>query len=172
MVMLAVCLGMRSSDICNLQFANLYWDRNTIEFSTIKTGKHTVLPLTPELGNAIIHYLQKVRPNVNIPQLFIRFQAPFGPLKPAILHTIVTEAFHNAGIVIPAGKRHGPHALRASLAGEMLKKDVPLPIISEVLSHSNINTTKTYLKVDLPHLRVLALDVPGLEGVWMGGARL
>lgn len=172
MVLLAVRLGMRSSDICNLEFKNIHWDRNTIEFTTRKTGKHTVLPLTAELGNAIIHYLQKVRPPINSPQLFMRFQKPYAPLKPSILHSIVTQAFHDAGIIIPAGKRHGAHALRASLAGEMLKKDVPLPVISEVLSHSNLNTTKIYLKIDIPHLRILALEVPGIEGVWMGGERL
>lgn len=92
-------------------------------------------------------------------------------LKPASLHTIVTKAFHDSGIVINPGRRHGPHALRASLATAMLEENIPLPVISETLSHSTTDTTKIYLKVDIHHLRPLALEVPDLAGVWMGGIR-
>ncbi len=81
----------------------------------------------------------------------------------------MTQAFHDAGVVIPAGKRHGPHALRASLASEMLQQNVSLSVISETLSHANTDTTKIYLKIDFDHLRKISLDVPNLDGVWMGG---
>lgn len=84
----------------------------------------------------------------------------------------MTKAFRDAGIVINSGRRHGPHALRASLATAMLEKEIPLPIISETLSHSSTDTTKIYLKVDMTHLRRIALNVPPLKGVWMGGVRI
>lgn len=45
-------------------------------------------------------------------------------------------------------------------------------MISETLSHSNTDTTQIYLKVDMYHLRKLALEVPDLTGVWMGGVRI
>jgi site-specific recombinase XerD len=86
------------------------------------------------------------------------------------MHKMVTAAIRKAGVVIPCGKRHGPHALRASLASSMLRNNVPLPIISETLSHSSTDTTRVYLKVDIDNLRCLALDVPLLSGIWMGGA--
>jgi len=54
----------------------------------------------------------------------------------------------------------------------MLEKEIPLPIISETLSHSSTDTTKIYLKVDMTHLRRIALNVPPLKGVWMGGVRI
>lgn len=76
----------------------------------------------------------------------------------------------NAGIVIQPGKHHGPHALRASLASEMLAHNTPLPLISETLSHECMDTTRVYLKIGIVHLRVLSLDVPSLGNVWMGGA--
>jgi site-specific recombinase XerD len=98
-------------------------------------------------------------------------ETPHGALKPASLHMIVTRAFRNTGIIINPGRRHGPHALRASLATAMLNENVPLPVISETLSHSTTDATRIYLKVDIPNLRRLALEVPGLEGIWMGGAR-
>lgn len=172
MVLMAVRLGMRASDICGLEFKNIHWEKNTIEFITQKTGKSTVLPLIADVGNAIIKYLKEVRPDVKDNHVFLRMQAPFGKLNPAALHNIVTKAFRDANVVVNPGRKHGPHALRASLATMMLEKEVPLPVISETLSHSNTDTTKIYLKVDMHHLRKLALEVPDLTGVWMGGVRI
>jgi len=170
MVLLAVRLGIRASDICNLRFENLNWQNSTVEFTVQKTGRHAVLPLTGEVGNAIIEYLRYSRPATDDKHIFIRLQKPYRDLRPASLHTIVTLAMRNAGIKIPPGKRHGPHALRASLASEMLSRNTPLPVISETLAHTCTNTTRIYLKIDISHLRELSLDVPPLRNVWMGGA--
>lgn len=172
MVLMAVRLGMRASDICGLEFKNIHWEKSTIEFVTQKTGKSTVLPLTADVGNAVIKYLKEVRPSVTDDHVFLRMQAPFCKLNPAALHSIVTKAFRDADIVVNPGRKHGPHALRASLATAMLENETPLPVISETLSHSNTDTTKIYLKVDMHHLRKLALEVPDLTGVWMGGVRI
>lgn len=172
MVLMAAQLGMRASDICGLEFENLHWEKSTVEFVTQKTGKATVLPLTAEVGNAIIKYLKEVRPASSDSHVFLRMQAPHTKLNPAAMHSIVTKAFRDADIVVNPGRRHGPHALRASLATFMLENETPLPVISEALSHSTTDTTKIYLKVDMHHLRPLALDVPDLTGVWMGGVRV
>ena len=172
MVLMAAQLGMRASDICGLEFENLYWEKSTVEFVTQKTGKATVLPLTADVGNAIIKYLKEVRPASSDSHVFLRMQAPYTKLNPAALHSIVTKAFRDADIIVNPGRRHGPHSLRASLATSMLKNETPLPVISEALSHSTTDTTKIYLKVDMHHLRPLALDVPDLTGVWMGGVRV
>lgn len=172
MVLMAAQLGMRASDICGLEFENLHWEKSTFEFVTQKTGKATVLPLTADVGNAIIKYLKEVRPASSDSHVFLRMQAPHTKLNPAAMHSIVTKAFHDADIVVNPGRRHGPHALRASLATSMLENETPLPVISEALSHSTTDTTKIYLKVDIHHLRPLALDVPDLTGMWMGGVRV
>lgn len=172
MVLMAARLGIRASDICALEFKNIHWERNTIEFVTVKTGKPAVLPLPADVGNAIIRYIKDVRPSSEDHHIFLRMQAPFKKLNPASLHMIVTNAFRDAGITARPGRCHGPHALRASLATSMLEKEIPLPVISEVLSHSDTDTTKMYLKVDMHHLRKIALEVPGLTGVWMGGVRI
>jgi integrase/recombinase XerD len=170
MVLLAARYGIRASDISALLFENIHWNENTINFSTVKTGKHTVLPLTGEIGNAIIQYLKYGRPNTEEKHVFIRLQKPYREIQPSNLHGIVTRAMRSAGIVIQPGKRHGPHALRASIATEMLKQNVPLPVISEALSHNSTDTTKIYMKVDVGHLKILSLNVPPLGNVWMGGA--
>jgi site-specific recombinase XerD len=50
------------------------------------------------------------------------------------------------------------HSLRSTLAKNMLEAQAPLPVISEVLGHQNINTTSIYLKIDIEGLRKCALD--------------
>jgi site-specific recombinase XerD len=42
----------------------------------------------------------------------------------------------------------------------MLKKEVPLPVISGILGHSSTETTKIYLKVDFKQLKKCALPIP------------
>jgi site-specific recombinase XerD len=59
--------------------------------------------------------------------------------------------------------------LRATLASEMLAKHVPLPVISEALTHASSETTRVYLKIDKEQLRAYVLEVPPPGNVWMGG---
>jgi integrase len=173
MVLLAARLGMRSSDITNLMLSNIDWHKDEISFTTQKTGKFTTLPLTTEIGNAIICYLKQERPECKgCNFIFLRLQKPYRSLQPSALYRIVSKAMRDAGVFVPSGKRKGPHSLRASLASNMLNNNTPLPVISEVLSHSSTDTTKVYLKVDFEQLRRLSLDVPSLSGVWMGGVMI
>ncbi|MDP3487617.1 MAG: site-specific integrase [Bacillota bacterium] len=169
MCLLAARLGMRASDICELTFVNLKWQRSTIEFFVKKTGKSAVLPLLDEVGESLIEYLRHGRPESTDNHVFLRLQKPYGKLLPSVLHSIVAQSFRGAGISLLPGRRQGPHSLRASLASAMLNKNTPLPVISEALTHSNTDTTLVYLKIDISHLRNYALDVPPLANVWMGG---
>ena len=45
-------------------------------------------------------------------------------------------------------------------ATNMLAGDVPYPVISGILGHSNANTTRKYLAVDVERLRAMSLEVP------------
>lgn len=65
-----------------------------------------------------------------------------------------------AGIHFEKTRKHGPHALRHSLAGILLEKKTPLPVISEVLGHKNTESTRYYLRIDMNSLRQCALEVP------------
>ena len=171
MLILAARLGMRASDICNLTLDNIKWQQNSIEFISIKTSQFVSLPLLNDVGEAIIDYLKHGRCESDSKHLFLCFATPVRPLKPSNLHGIVGTATRNADIHLLAGTHRGPHALRASLASEMLNNNTPLPVISEALSHKNTNTTRIYLKIDIEQLRAYALDIPSLGNIWMGVAK-
>ena len=159
MLLLASRLGMRAGDICSLSFSHLQWAQNTIELRQGKTQEPLVLPLLPDVGSAIIDYVKYGRPTTDSTTVFVRHTCPITPLTPPTLHSIVWHYLQRAGIQVPDGKKHGPHALRHSLASALLEHNVPLTVISEVLGHTSAQTTTLYLKIDLPHLRQCALEV-------------
>lgn len=163
MILLAARLGLRASDICGLKFENIHWETNTILLIQQKTKEKITLPLLEEIGNAIIDYLKYGRPVSKLPYIFIHSNQPYDRLAEPTLHSIVSFYLRRAGIRNVNEKKHGPHALRHSLAGFLLEKRTPLPVISEVLGHTNTESTKTYLRIDLESLRQCALEVPLLD---------
>lgn len=160
-IVLAARLGLRSQDICDLAFDNLKWETNTIELLQEKTEEPIVLPLLEDVGLAIIDYLKYGRPDYEFTNaIFLRLAPPMGKLQAPTLHSIVAEHMRIAGIKTEDGKKHGPHALRHSLASALLEENTPLPVISEILGHRNTASTSVYLKIDVNQLRTCSLEPP------------
>ena len=158
-------LGIRSSDIINLRFENLNFTANVIEMAQVKTGEPLRLPLTDEIRNAISDYTNHGRSDHNSNYLFLSFNAPIRPLGDRAIYLIVSRAFKIAGVQID-GRKHGPHALRASLATALLNEGYSYPIITKVLGHKDPNTAQHYVKVDITHLRECAMQVPSPSGIF------
>jgi len=159
-ILIAARLGLRASDISKLKFENLHWNTSTIEIEQFKTGKDLVLPLLPDVGNAIIDYLRYGRPKSAEPYVLLTERPPYGHFNTSNVVThVVQRAFINAGINIK-GKKFGPHSLRHSLGFRMLEQSTVLPVISEVLGHESTESTRYYLRIDLKSMRQCMLDVP------------
>jgi integrase len=167
MLMLAAKLGIRSSDISGMVFQDIKWADNKIEFIQQKTGKAISLPLVNDVGDAIIDYL-KVRPHADTKHVFVRMQPPYSRLYSGSLYGITRNYMSRADVHIPPGKKRGPHSLRHSLSSRLLECSVPLPVISEILSHSSSDITKVYLRIDISQLRECALPVPLLQFAQQG----
>ena len=63
MFLLMARTGLRISDVVSLRFSNIDWKNSTISLSQQKTGNNLGLPLSKELGMAIISYLKDGRPS-------------------------------------------------------------------------------------------------------------
>jgi len=157
-VMLAARLGMRASDIAGLRFENLYWEESKIVFNQYKTGNEIELPLLPDVGNAIIDYLKYGRPKSNDTYIFLCTKSPYTRIYTSSITGVVHKALIRAGVSIE-NRKHGPHALRHSLAGILLEKGTIVPVISEVLGHKNTESTNYYLRIDLKSMRQCCLEV-------------
>ncbi|GHS92035.1 hypothetical protein FACS1894203_3890 [Bacteroidia bacterium] len=160
MVLLAARYGLRISDIIGMRYCNLDWEHNRIIVVQQKTGKKVVLPLSEEVGEAIINYLKYSRPKIESPFIFITAHAPYTELRSSGgMNKTISEYFRIAGVSF-TNRKHGPHALRHSLASNLLKSNETLPVISGILGHSSTETTLEYLRVDMDLLKQCALDVP------------
>ena len=128
-----------------------------------QTGNALSLPLSKELGMAIISYLQDGRPQSSSAFIFLSHNAPFQPLGE---HNNFNPEFHKylrrAGIAIPTKRHTGVHTIRHSFATNMLRKGTPVQDVSQILGHSNISVTETYLRVDIEHMRLCSLSLEGL----------
>lgn len=159
MTMLAARCGLRISDIIGLRFCNLRWESNRIELVQQKTGRKVSLPLSEDVGSALIDYISHGRPDVSLPYVFITAHAPYKELSSNILAQSVGDWMRYAGID-SSKRKHGPHALRHSLATNLLGANSTMPVISEILGHATTESTAVYTKVNTSQLRQCALDVP------------
>jgi integrase/recombinase XerD len=159
LILLAARLGLRASDIANLTFSSFKWDKNIIEVAQQKTGEPVTLPLLTDVGEAVIDYIRYARPKSDVPFLFLKLNAPNDVMYANSIHHTVYARLKEAGIRIPPGKKHGPHALRHSLASALLENNVPMPVISEALGHTDTESTSVYLNIDVTRLRECAVEV-------------
>lgn len=159
-ILFAARLGLRASDISRLKFENINWDTNTIAINQVKTGKQLQLPLLPDIGNAVIDYLQYGRPDSEEPYVFLTGRPPYGCFTTSNVVThVVQRGIIKAGIDTKS-RRFGPHSLRHSLGFRMLENSTILPVISEVLGHNSSESTRFYLRIDLTSMKQCMLDVP------------
>ena len=152
-ILLACCLGIRCTDIKSLQINDFHWQEKKLIFTQSKTRTPVSLPLTQEVGWAVIDYLKHGRPNISCPYIFVRHLAPFGTFAEGDhLHQIIKRYMELAHLPT-LKKRRGMHSLRHTMASMLLEQDTPLTVISDILGHADPDSTAVYLKVNITKLR-------------------
>lgn len=158
-LLLACRLGLRAGDIRALKLDQLHWEDSTIEVTQSKTGMPLSLPLTSEVGEALIDYLKVGRPQTAHREVFLKVNPPFDPfMENSNLHHIVTYWRRLAGITFRTPRKRGLHSLRHTLATRLLEKGTPFTTIAEILGHTSLESTRIYAKADVEALRSVALD--------------
>jgi site-specific recombinase XerD len=160
-LLLLARMGFRAGDIVRLGLDDIDWEHAWIYVSG--KGRHqTRLPLTQEVGDAIIAYLQYGRPPAATDRLFIRSCAPFRAFATnGAISVIVKGAMRRAGIT--TATRGAAHILRHSAATSMLRQGASLQEIAVILRHRSIQTTEIYAKVDVAGLRAIAQPWPEVK---------
>ena len=156
--LLACWLGMRVGDIRTLKLEQIHWEDATIEVTQSKTGLPLRLPLTSEVGEALIDYLKSGRPQSAHREIFLKANPPFDPFAGNNLHHIVKYWRLLAGIRFRTPQKRGFHSLRHTLATRLLQNGTPLTTIAEILGHTSLESTRIYAKADVETLRSVALD--------------
>jgi len=170
-ILLAMHLGLRDCDICNLTFQDIDWRNDKIRLIQKKTGEPLVLPLLPDVGNALIDYILNERPKRadHYPYIFLRKQAPHNKL--VSVYSICSKLLGCMGIKPVNGNATGVHLFRYSMVHKLLVAKVPHQVITDALGHTSKESDKPYLSMEESMLRMCALNLSVIGRVsWRGGA--
>lgn len=161
MILATARLGLRISDLRQLELGDLDWRGKQIRIVQHKTGRPLSLPLLDDVGWAIIDYIRDGRPETACQKVFVKHRHPFDTFGCASsVASRLSRHAERAGIVFGPDEVCGMHSLRGALAVAMIGNGAPMPVVSAVLGHASSDTTQAYyLRFDVERLRCCALDV-------------
>jgi integrase/recombinase XerC len=114
---------------------------------TGKRGKTRIVPILPQVREALDHYIALCPFAAQKDQPLFR-GARGGPLSPALVRRSVQGARGRLGL----SERTTPHALRHSFATHLLGRGADLRSLQELLGHASLSSTQIYTQVDAAHL--------------------
>jgi len=159
-VLLAARFGLRTSDITGLSFENIDRSGGAIRLTQKKTGVQVEFPLLDEIAEALDDYISNARPESKKQNIFLCVPRPYAvALSPQRIYGIVSGYITGSGIRI-RGRRHGAHALRSSLATQLLNEGNTYSDIQQILGHTSPEAATHYICVETDKLRVCAIEVP------------
>jgi integrase/recombinase XerD len=159
-LLLLAVYGLRSGEVRRLRLDDLDWKRDRFSVVRSKSGRRELLPLEPHTGNAIALYLRQGRPKCDSRSVFVTLNAPFRSLSTGGLYNLVSRYLLP---VLGARKGRGPHALRHACARRLADAGLSLKEIGDHLGHRSPESTRIYAKVNLTSLRLVAMDLGGLQ---------
>ncbi|MFG1363075.1 MULTISPECIES: tyrosine-type recombinase/integrase [Xanthobacter] len=151
-ILLLARLGLRASEVANLNFGEIDWANGRVTLAG-KARREERLPLTQEIGDAILAYIERARPQIVSTRVFLTSAAPVRPLSRIAVKCIVRRALDRAGV---KSIHRGAHVLRHSAATAMLRNGVSLAGVGAVLRHRSPSVTALYAKVDIGLLSEIA----------------
>ena len=158
-LMLLAIYGLRRGEVSRLRLEDFDWEHEVFRVVSSKTGRVRTYPLTRSVGDAILRYLQEVRPRSSHRELFLSLRAPFRPVRMS-LWEMVGKRLRSLHVSLP---HYGPHALRHACATRLLAAGLSLKEIGDQLGHTDPDSTRIYAKVDLVGLREVAdFDMGGV----------
>ena len=159
MLMLLAIYGLRRGEASRLRLDDFDWDHELFRVVSSKTRRVRTYPLIRSVGDAILRYLQEVRPCSDHRELFLSLRPPFRPVCSSMWH-MVGPRLRSLHVSLP---HYGPHALRHACASRLLAAGLSLKEIGDQLGHTDPDSTRIYAKVDLIGLRQVAdFDLGGV----------
>lgn len=153
-LLLLVRLGLRAMEVARLQLDDVDWRRGEIVIRG-KGRRDERLPLSTDVGEAVVDYLRNDRPSAAERALFLNVRVPYSPVTSAAVQRVVVTAAGRSGLA-----RVSAHRLRHTTATQMLHAEASLAEVGQVLRHRTAATTAIYAKVDRGRLAELAMAWP------------
>jgi integrase len=159
MLLMLATYGLRAGELRRLRLDDIEWREERFKVRHSKTGIESFFPLVPAVGDALLGYLQRGRPQANGREVFVTLFAPYTAISSAgAVSSVIKRRLEQAGIAVNG--RHGAHALRFARALSLIRASVPQKWISDLLGHQQSRSTDTYLRLATEDLRALSLELP------------
>ena len=156
-ILLLARLGLRATEVARLHLDDIDWHHGEI---TVRGKGHRDerMPLPAEVGEALVDYLMRSRPTgaPEVRTVFLAARAPRRPMNRVTVSSMIGRVCQHADI-----EPIGAHLLRHTLGEAMIRAEVPLSAIAQVLRHHDPLTTTNYARVDVERLRGIARPWPG-----------
>ena len=142
--------GIRRTELCRLELADLNTERKTIHVRLGKGKKDRMVPVGERAIVWLEHYLQAVRPRLS---LDTRTQALFltgygGAFNPDVVSRMVAVWIKQV-----TGRVASCHLLRHTCATHMLENGADIRFIQQLLGHEKLDTTAIYTEVSIKQLQ-------------------
>jgi len=165
MLMLGAALGLRRSDIAGLKLGDVDWANGEVAVRQLKTGRVVALPLTADVGEALLDYILRGRPDSDDPHVFLRHRNPPVPLGPSVPYQVLNA--YRGKLGLPRAPFHG---LRRAVATNLVAAGSPVTTVAQVLGHSGIEPARQYISLDTAALKSVSLGLSGLPPLGKDGA--
>ena len=86
-----------------------------------------------------------IRYHVRAAAIFVTARPPYRQIIGANVTAVAKQALRRAGDTVP---RPGAHVFRHTFASQMVRRDVPMETVADLLGHARLHTTTIYAKLD------------------------
>lgn len=159
-LLLLARLGLRALEITRLNLEEIDWRQGYIRIAAGKTHRERMVPLSEEVGAALVNYLRRGRPPSTVRAVFLESQPPYRPWSGA---SAVSQLAHRRLVQagFPTQPWRGAHLFRHTIASEMVNSGATFKDVADLLGHQSLTTTGIYAKLDLGTLARVALPCQG-----------
>jgi len=143
--------GIRRTELCRVELADLNSERLTLHVRLGKGKKDRMVPVGLQAIQWVERYLKEVRPRLCLdtrtPALFL---TGYGDaFNPDVVSRMVASWLRQAGLK----KKGCCHVLRHTCATHMLENGADIRFIQQLLGHSKLDTTAIYTEVSIKQLQ-------------------
>jgi len=145
--------GLRRSEMVNLQVDDLNLEKAFLFVRKGKGGKARWVPMNTDLLNAFSEWLE-FRGDPGHPYVFVSQRG--GKMTVQAIWNLCDSIGNKIGI-----PDFGPHVLRHTFVHDLSEKGYPLQRIADLVGHSNLNYTRTYLRSSKREMKEAVESVSG-----------
>lgn len=138
-------LGLRCSEVANLQMEDILWHSGTIIIRSTKTRSQRELPVSATLGKALEEYVMYARPKSLGNKPFFKSERQMElPASTENIRSSIRRLYEKNGI---SGWHVGTHALRRTMGSRLYNAGNDMKTVADLLGHSSVSAPKAYVRV-------------------------